>query len=1238
MEYEKKFNEIAKKLHGEKACIPTEETKSGIAAKSSENKNDNKINKKTIKLNESKKGNTNEKKGLKDILLGNNKIGKNNNSTFKEGQNNYKLYLHKCFDSFLGKIDITLKNNILNINSNSLSNAPKMIIILDVSGSMLEQVERFIQRIIPAILNNIYGTSSSYSIGLITFQCIDCVNFYEGNSEQISKLIDITAEGATYMSCAVDMLYNMISDKKFENNIYRILTITDGELHDQDETMISADKLKKLFLEKNFVVNSQSVRLLTGSEEPDTRGMSSMLQLSTIGKQMIIDIDCYKLEDSKISDLISKLFIDDGLGDSVILESSLKENCLQEEPWSSPKNSIYLFPGNNSFWINSKIPKEEICKEIEKNFVVKFKDGTKNKIKCYITDDIGIDNYQDLIKDKIDFYFKQLKVFKVVNTEESLNKMDKIIEFFNNLEENIFSKTAQPKNSTQFKLYERTQALKTIIKRRQISITNKMREIKNDDKINQLNSRQQAEYLREIHINDKTGKNLAKRALGGGIDFDKIIRKEIIEIANHINELNSVDESKLTPSFYSTCNTLDGIRAVSSFYHEAKKDGIFEEITANDILKLINIVGVAANSTIGNFPDPMTYRLKALYPGTFISLSDILTAYGVNGGQNLKEIGSQNEINTAIPYFEDEKIEKFLLKYAPKLLEYTASIGMRRILAEIPYTNEYTILAGIWAMISILLKDKKEINIKIFVELCKGYLIAAGNHFAYVLNLLDEQKKIDENGMSIYIANNGITNMISPILMYLKNNKGPEADEMMKRIVRATFQFEVYQFAKKNIKSQKTDDPQKYVTDVLIDLLKIDLEKDKTKVPELFEEITKEPTFSDKFEIYEKKYNEIMGKIWWADYILITPLFLKATLSNDPVSEFKNIEIDNITEEIIQERLGINFSSKLFKLYCIVQAYLQHEQAERVDIENKKMNIIDLGIKENAEKYVKDYIKSLFKEKYEIELKERAKKEKKIITESLVNKLIDSNDLSEFKNLLKNGIKKGVVEYKLIDHGSPGFDDLIKKLSIKENKIEYRKEKIYILLTGKDDKDNQIWNESKKIKSLKSYYPLKNILNKEEWNDLIKTMQKKGIHIYRTNKNRQGHDNNHLSYWALGFNSIQEMMNCVSKEEFEKYSNEHANCCGFYEGKYSIMRRCDKGMGVTKKKKEKYAQKEGQAETNNIIIGRGRGRGRGMARFRRKRKIVSFGRGRGRGVSMGRGGRGRGISMGRGGRGRGRGN
>ena len=1080
---------------------------------------------------------------------------------------NVQIEVHKCFDSYLGKINIVKNKDTPNATSSSLSNTPKLVIILDISGSMGNQVTRFVQKIIPQVTKTIYGSSVSNTVTLITFESQGCVSVYESDFMDISQLSNIYASGCTYMAQAVDKFFEMIENKKYPNKIFRILTLSDGELHDQDATMKSADKLKLLLQKENIVVNSQSLRLFTSSSQPDTRGLSSMLQLSTTGKQMLLDIDCNFSSDELIVKIISDLFVNDGLGDSLILKSKLPENCLQEEPWLPSTNSIYLFPGVNSFWINLKSPKDDICKEIENNFVVSLKDGKEQKIKCVLNDDISEKNYQELIKDKIDFYFKQLKVFKIVNTEESLAKMDKIISFFNNLEEGVFAQNCQPKSASEFKLYERTQILKNIIKRRQTSLTNKMREIRNDDKINQLNSKQQAEYLREININEKSAKGLAKRAVAEGMEFDDVVRKEVVEIVNHIKELDNIDDSKLTPSFYSTCNTLDGIKAVCSFYQDAIKDNIFEEVTANDILKIINIVGVAGNSTIGNFPDPMTYRIKTLYPGTFISLSDILTTYELAGGQNLKEIGTNNEINICIPYFEDENIQKFLMKYSPKLLEYSASVTMRRILADIPYTSEYLILAGLWGMVPMLLKDKKEINIKIFTQLVKTYMIAAGEHFAYVLGLLDEQKEMDKDGLSIYIANNGCTNMISPMVMYLQKNKGKEAEEMIKRIVRAVFQFEINQYTKKNIRAQKTDDPESYIKSVLIDLLKIDLEKDKTKVPELFQEIPKDPVFSDKYDINEDKYNEIMNKIWWADYIIITPLFLKASLAEDPVAEFKKIEMDNITEDIMKERLGINFSSKLFKLYCIVQAYLQHEQAQRADTKLKKMKIIDLGIQENADKYVKDFIKNIFKEKYENDLKQRAKDEKKIIAEELAQKIVNAENLQEFNDLLTNGIKKGIIEYKLEDHASLGFDDIIKGLGDKEKEVKFRKEKIYILLTGKDDNEKQIWNEKNKIKNLKNYYPLKNVLNNEEWNNLIKTMKKRGIHIYRDQPNRQGHKNGHESYWARGYNSIQEMMDCISKEDYEQYVSEHQNCCGFYQGEYTVMRRCDKGMGVARRKK-----------------------------------------------------------------------
>ena len=1071
-----------------------------------------------------------------------------------------QLELHKCFDNYLGKISIpdnTTKGSSSKTPSFSTSNVPGFIIILDISGSMGQEVPRMVNKIIPTVLNDINGAKASNTATLITFSSKNDVNVYTGDSSYISKL-NLYANGCTYMSSAIDKLSDMIINNTINNKIVRLLSISDGELHDQDDTMKSAEKLKKLLESKNCVVNSQAIRLKTGYCEPDTRGLSSMVQLSTIGKQMLIDINCSE-SDLNITEKIDNLFINDGLGNSFELKS--EENIFQEDPWLPKTNKIYLFPGINSFWIDINLLSDKICDEIANKVKIYDSDGKIQDIKCILKDELSDQNYQELIKDKIDFYFKQLKVLKVVNTQESLEKMDKIISFFNNLEEGIFARNAQMKNSSNFKLYERAQVLKMVIKRRQTSLANKMREIRNDDKINTLNSKQQAEYLRNVQINDKTGKSLAKRALGGSIDFDETVRKEVIQIYKHVHELDNINESKLTNSFYSTCNTLEGIRAVCKFYEDAIKEDIFEETTANDILKIINIVGIAGYNEIGNFPDPMTYRIKTLYPGTFVSLSDILTAYELTGGQNLKEIGSKNEINISVPYFESEEIQKFLMKYAPKLLEFHSSVSMRRILAEVPYTYEYTILAAFYTFVPIILKDKKEINIQIFVQLTKSYLIAAGDHFKYVLDLLAEQKEMDKDGLSIFIANNGITNMVSPLLMYLKTHSGKEAEEMVKRIVRATFQFEIYQFTRKNIRAQKTDDPEKYVKETLINLMNIDLKKNKTKVPELFEKVPENPTFYDNYEINDVKYNEIMNRVFWADYITIIPLFLKATLAEDYVSEFKNIEIDNITEAIKRERLGIDFDSKLFKLYCIVQGYLQHEQAQRSDTKLKKMKIIDLGIQKNAENLVKTFIRNLFKEQYENDLKERAIKEKEIIVKDLVKQLLDADDINTFNSLLQNGIKKGEKSYKMIDHASDGFMDLLNELANESKDIPLRKLKILILITGKDKEQNEIWNKNKKTRAFKNYYPLKNVLVKKEWDYLMKTLKERGLHVYRDLKNRQGHSNDLPSYWALGFNTVFEMKENIDETEFQEYVGQHNNCCGFYNGTYCVMRRCDKRKG-----------------------------------------------------------------------------
>jgi len=133
------------------------------------------------------------------------------------------------------------------------------------------------------------------------------------------------------------------------------------------------------------------------------------------------------------------------------------------------------------------------------------------------------------------------------------------------------------------------------------------------------------------------------------------------------------------------------------------KDGSINDFSALDILKLINIVGLACASPIGNFPDPMVWRVNELYSGCYTSIADILTVAEISGGKKyLKDISTKKDIHNVIPLFDDERILKFLKKYAPNIVEYSASYGMRRVIAHVPQTLNYTLVAGCWKMMQAL--------------------------------------------------------------------------------------------------------------------------------------------------------------------------------------------------------------------------------------------------------------------------------------------------------------------------------------------------------------------------------------------------------------------------------------------------------------------------------------------------------------------------------------------------------
>lgn len=90
------------------------------------------------------------------------------------------------------------------------------------------------------------------------------------------------------------------------------------------------------------------MRLFTSSAQPDTKALSSLLQLNSVKKVELLDLST-DLNDEEIATSISALFVDDNLTHQLKLES--EEQLFKKSPWLEEySDKISLLQGENIFW------------------------------------------------------------------------------------------------------------------------------------------------------------------------------------------------------------------------------------------------------------------------------------------------------------------------------------------------------------------------------------------------------------------------------------------------------------------------------------------------------------------------------------------------------------------------------------------------------------------------------------------------------------------------------------------------------------------------------------------------------------------------------------------------------------------------------------------------------------------------------------------------------------------------
>ena len=881
-----------------------------------------------------------------------------------------KLEVYPCLDSFVGKFVLpseTYQNGgecDQASNASNTSGATQTVVILDRSGSMGNEVSRITSRLLPAMFRKLRYKDED-QIVLITFDSIgSCEEFRVWQLEGLA----LSARGCTEMSTGLAKLMEYFP--KLQPNLpLRIIVISDGEVSDKASVLSMSDSLSEMFRSEGFAINAQGFRWFTSSCQPDTKALASILKLNTTDTVILQDVNMH-LSDSELIDILVRPYVNDNLDKSQILRTRSKTEIMLQYPWQDVAASeIFVRPGENLFWFSNAPVDGDIClatttqKELMAESI---------NIPVILCDPLTSATYLEVMYKKIHYYIDHLKILKVNETSAAAADISKIVLYFTSLERDL-EKADEAKNvpgAESMKAARRLDQLQNLIMKRERSIINKMKEIANDDKISRLSAQQTAEYLRKNLTNDNNMKGLAHR-IGDDLDFTGTARSEIRAMYEHLDELSTVDDTNHAISFLDLETTLSGIRTACELVDRRVISGesLLDSVSCSEILRLLNIVGIACKAPVGTFPDAMTWRVDKMFLGTLCSVSDILVQCedeGKAGSVLLVPRGFENEgqeIMNVIPYFEDINIHLFMKKYASKLLELSAGEGMRRLLGGVSGTFLYTICAGLIQLVSQLkLKSSRsELYLNTLTHVVKTFAIQSGGYFDHILPYLHDQVETEKLNLCYFLNNNGMTNMMYPILqillsapkylkatssiratedntsMSLNNNDLNQSKKLMPRILRSIYSHEVWQAVKRTFKNQ--DNAHLLTKAALLDILGIDLMKYKTILTPLFEKEASKIIFYDKYHINELALDEFIKSFWYLDSMILIPLFLESAYKND----LQGLQdIPELSDDLVLQSCDISYDVRTYRFYNIIQALMFNTKALRINDGNEEeVTIID---------------------------------------------------------------------------------------------------------------------------------------------------------------------------------------------------------------------------------------------------------------------------------------------------------
>jgi hypothetical protein len=260
----------------------------------------------------------------------------------------------------------------------------------------------------------------------------------------------IFGDGGTNMS-NVPYKLGEILNKIDKDTLVNILTLSDGEISDQELTLNKTELIYNQYFNKFNYINSNAIRFHSyENSSPDTRALCSLLKFNKNKKSNLIEFSPYNypyMTNNKIeefSNLIYENFNEEISGWKIVCENNDKK--LRIEPIGELKNSIFLKKGQNTFLYDG------VYDNLPDLVNVTSTDGSSKNIS--FGENVNQENLNEIYEDTIFCIFNKVINNKIINTNESKKKKKDFINYIKVLKRKTKKKNKKKKKKRKKKKFQ----------------------------------------------------------------------------------------------------------------------------------------------------------------------------------------------------------------------------------------------------------------------------------------------------------------------------------------------------------------------------------------------------------------------------------------------------------------------------------------------------------------------------------------------------------------------------------------------------------------------------------------------------------------------------------------------------------------------------------------------------------------------------------------------------------------